>query len=175
MSDETRRRMLGDDAACTVCGCREIAALQRDGDGVIICYECACARDGRSTTELHHPIGLAHNQTIEIPGNLHRRISAAESERPATARENPRDDPLKAIASVFYAVRDFSQLAPTEPGTPFRAVMDWFALHADRLARWLLRLQAKLAQEFGDTWWRALGLPDLFAADGHGGVVDATE
>jgi len=175
MSDERRRRLLGDDAVCTQCGCADLAALQRDREGAIICYECACKRDGRSTVERHHPIGRMLDETIEMPGNDHRCLSDAQRRWPAGVLTNDTHDPLMFAAGMVLALRDCATVLRGDADTPARRFMDWLATHADQLAGWLWLLQAKLSTALGPTWWRALKLPDLFRANPHGVAFDAAE
>lgn len=145
----TRRgRMLGPDARCRLCGFADVAALQRDAEG-IICYECASAAAGRSTTEDHHPLGRANDPdtTIGAPGNLHRLLDAQKAIWPEAVRKNTNRDPLLMIVAVTLAVRDFARV---------------MMLYAQSIADWLIQLHRTLRDRDGDAWWLAFNLPPLW-------------
>ena len=163
-----RRRLLGNDAECEVCGFANVDALQRDRRARIICYECASSRDGRSTIERHHPIGHVLDETIDIPGNLHRILSVKQSAWPLAVRTNRNRDPLAIVAGACLTLRDVASTAPATEGTAIRSCLDWFAKHAHRFASWLVLLSQTLTEIFGDAWWREIGMPELFTEGSNG-------
>jgi hypothetical protein len=149
-----RTRTLGPNAYCSHCGCVDPTALvkrTRQGKRVILCYECAQARDGKRTVEDHHLLGKASDEvTIPVPGNAHRVLSDLQLDRSAALRDNPDRDPLIWLAQLCHALKDI-----------FTYCVEWL----DRIAEWLLALSQELRAQFGTGWWTALGVPPFWQQD----------
>jgi len=142
-----RRRTLGEDAVCDICGWSEPTALTTTA-GTTRCYECHDAARGSTTTEAHHVLGRDNDPTtIMLPGNQHRWLSDRQYDWPADLRSNPDRDPLLWIAQALQGLADY---------------LSWWVASASGVARWLVLLAAALRERHGATWWTALGIPPLW-------------
>lgn len=152
MSEETlthavrqskRSRVLGPDSRCAVCGCTIPAALKRYGRR-ILCYECRAAEQQKATVEDHHVLGRKNaDETIGLPGNVHREVSDRRYEWPEQVRTNPDRDPLLWSAGLCLSARDLCAL-----------LAHWLQC----VGAWLVALAQVLRAEHGARWWVALGL-----------------
>jgi hypothetical protein len=145
---DARRGRLGEGVCCSGCGYADTEALQPDSAGAV-CYECARLREGQSAVERHHVLGKANSEeTVLMPGNLHRWLSDQQRDWPEELQRNDWRDPLLTIAAVIRAITDFAV---------------WIARHGEQFADWLLQLRSWLVQNFGPRWWEQAQLPGLWA------------
>jgi hypothetical protein len=73
-----------------------------------VCYECLSIRQGKATTEAHHPLGQANDPaTVETLGNLHRALSDSQVDWPEEVRCNVHRNPLWWVAGLFYSLHDY--------------------------------------------------------------------
>jgi hypothetical protein len=77
LRQDWRRRLFPADAACVVCGERDVEALVR-GLFPTRCYECRLASLGRARTERNHLGRHPSNLVLRLPANLHRRLSSLQ-------------------------------------------------------------------------------------------------
>ena len=139
MSSPLRREMRRKDAdPCAMCGEPDAAAMTRHG----VCYACHRAAIGKPEVEAHHPTGRKNGpETIPVPANLHRALSASQAIWPSGLKTNPARDPLITVAQVVRAVADFAA---------------WLAWRGERISDWLLALALWLVARLGDRWWTEL-------------------
>jgi hypothetical protein len=111
----------------------------------IVCYECLAIEQGRSPIEGHHVSGRANDpdDVIDLPGNDHRPVSAAQLRWPAETLRNPDGSPaLRAAAAI-------------------RGWLEVLALIMDRTVGWVPRflewLDGALRTAIGPAWWTTLG------------------
>jgi hypothetical protein len=147
IANAQRKRRLGEDACCCQCGFDILAALQRDGEGVI-CYECRCAKEGRPTMEDQHYLGRDIDPRAGgMLGNLHRVEDDGKYAWSECVRRNTARDPLLWIAGLLLSAHDFAEFV-TEV--------------TERLADWLVLCVENLRAAYGERWWETLGLPQLW-------------
>lgn len=114
----------------------------------IVCYECLAIEQGRSLIEGHHVSGQASDpdDLIDLLGNDHRALSAAQSRWPRETLRNPDGSPLLRAAAAI------------------RGWLEVLALILDRSVGWvpgfLEWLDATLRTAVGPTWWTELGWQD---------------
>jgi hypothetical protein len=72
-----RRRMVGPDARCAICGMSWTLVLFRRPEAVS-CFGCAAIARGRTGFELHHLGGKSSPYTVLIPVNVHVVLTAAQ-------------------------------------------------------------------------------------------------
>lgn len=145
---ERRKRTLGSETACRLCGMGVPATLQADGRGVI-CYQCANAAHHRPVIEAHHPLGRANDQdtVINTPGNLHRMLDSNKGMWPEVVRNGAATDPLLFIVAVVLWVRDSAET---------------LIVYAQAVVDFLLLLHGALVAKYGNEWRVALGLPMIW-------------
>jgi hypothetical protein len=149
LRDDSRSRRMGEDAHCSQCGYPDADALQRQGH-TCLCYECARLGEGQSPIEGHHVLGKANSEeTVPMPGNIHRWLSERQRDWPEELRHNVWHDPLLTIAGALRAITHFAA---------------WIMRHGERLSDWLIQLRAWLVAQYGTRWWEAAGLPGLWRA-----------
>jgi hypothetical protein len=111
----------------------------------IVCDECRAIEQGRSPVEGHHVSGRANDpdDVIDLPGNDHRALSAAQLGWPAETLRNPNGSPLLRAAAAI------------------RGWLEVLALILDRTVGWvpgfLEWLEAALGTAIGPAWWADLG------------------
>src|SRR5262249_1124547 len=119
LREDQRRRRFGEDARCSECGYPDSEAFQLEGQ-TVLCYECACLREGKSPIEQHHVLGRANSEeTVPMPGNIHRWLSELLRDWPEELLRNVWRDPLLTIAAVIRAITGFAA---------------WIARHGERLS-----------------------------------------
>jgi hypothetical protein len=110
----------------------------------IVCDECRAIEQGRSPIEGHHVSGRANDpdEVIDLPGNDHRALSAAQLRWPIETLRNPDGSPLVRAAAAI------------------RGWVEVLALILDRSVGWipgfLEWLDAALRATIGPTWWTDL-------------------
>ena len=110
----------------------------------IRCYECLAAAHGRSVVEGHHVSGRANdpNLILEIPGNDHRVLSAAQLAWPDATLRNPDGSPLLWIVAAI------------------RGWLETLALILDRGVGWIPArlewLDDALRAWIGPRWWETV-------------------
>lgn len=142
---EQRLRQLGTRSPRCI-GCAEadpfaLCGVQPD----MVCYECLAIGQGRGRGEGHHVSGQANDprDVLDLLGNDHRALSAAQARWPADTLRNPDGSPLlKAAAAI-------------------RGWLDALLLILDRTVGWvpgfLEWLDSALREAIGPTWWIDLG------------------
>ena len=111
----------------------------------IVCHECLAIEQGRSPIEGHHVRGQANDpeDVIDLPGNDHRAVSAAQSRWPTDTLRNPDGSPLLRAAAAI------------------RGWLEVLALILDRTVGWipglLEWLDVALRTAIGPAWWTTLG------------------
>lgn len=136
MSPELRRELQRKDRGpCPRCNEPHPSAMTKHG----VCYACFLAASGKKQVEQHHPIGRRNGtETVTMPANLHRALSAAQFGWPDLLKTNPEGDPLITFAQILRAVGDFAE---------------WLAERAERMSDWLLALSIWLRSRLGGQWW----------------------
>lgn len=139
-----KRLKLPPDAKCTDCESTRLLSLVKDGDEVR-CYRCLARKQGHPTIEGHHFISaaLTPDAVIPVPANDHRAIEDAKYDFPEHLWTNPDGRVvLMAVAVLFMA----------------GALGHVLYRYGPRLARLLLALSERLAQQVGPDWEDRYGL-----------------
>lgn len=105
------------------------------------CVECKRKKEGRATTDNHHPAGVANNPTtITTPVNDHRaELSVAQQDWPKKTRENPDGSPLLAAAGCVRGFVDTIVYL-------IKKTLIWIADMGEKL-------DAYLEEILGRKWW----------------------
>ncbi len=140
-----RQRVLGSNTPqCRNCDETNPHALTGTAPN-IGCYECHATAGERSPVEAHHPAGQ-HNapETVEVPGNDHRVLSADQQLWPTDTLRNPNGSPLLRAAAAI------------------RGWLDVLRLIIDRTVGWvpafLESLDKALHGQLGNQWWDQMEL-----------------
>jgi hypothetical protein len=132
---------------CARCGYVGDKLCQRNGE--TLCYECVLTEDGQPTVEDHHALGRKNSaDTVTVPGNLHRYLSARQRAWPNSLRENVGRDPLLSLAALLRSFADFASYA-----------VRYFYRFSDAL----VALYHALVEKLGPDYWTDLGLGPLWA------------
>lgn len=142
---DLRRRQLGTPAPkCGSCGEGDPLALSGVSP-TLRCYECLAIEQGRRAVEAHHVAGRANDpsDTVGLPGNDHRVVSALQARWDAKTLRNPDGSPLLQAAAGI------------------RGWLDVLVVILDRSVGWvpafLEWLDAALRLKIGPAWWCDLG------------------
>jgi hypothetical protein len=149
------------------CKCGECRPAAMTRQGRPPCYECMLARNGKNTTELHHPFGRGNPDidaiTAETPGNWHRELDDRRARRPAILKR-PGGNPLHQLAAVVAtlgeaasALGEFARLQQWPEWVP--VLCDIFSNAGQNAAEWLLILAGKLDDKYGPGWADEFGMP----------------
>jgi hypothetical protein len=146
-----RERRLGANASCQHCGWPDSVALGKDESG-ITCYACQHIRNGRTTTERHHPLGRSSDPaTVMVEGNIHRALSDLQIAWPTDVLRNPERDPLLWLAAAMLGLHDH---------------LAWWVVWLERIATWLVQLARLLQEREGVRWWESLALAPVWQEAG---------
>jgi len=132
-------RHIGLGAKCACGESRPEALIKRDE--LVICAECDRKEKGHSTTDAHHPSGLANSPiTIRIPVKDHRaELSVAQYDWPRKTLENPDASPVLAGAAQV------------------RGFIDTALYLVEKMLLWLAEmlesLDMYLVDKLGPKWW----------------------
>lgn len=142
-----RRQIIPEGSRCAVCNNARLETLSRWGDR-ILCYECLCREQRRSTTEWHHWFGeaVAPDLVGQIPANTHRELEEAKRDWDPKVTQNPEKDPVLLMVSGLYVARDLAEVV--RPLLP-------------RAIAFLLRLHLELKRRHGPRWFEAIGVRQL--------------
>lgn len=111
----------------------------------IVCYECQLKTAKRSQTEHHHPAKRKNDPfTICIPGNDHRYLTDLQEDWPLETLRNPNGSPLRKASATIRGWLDVLRLL-------IERVFGW-------IPEFLEKLDEKLTERLGKTWWDALGI-----------------
>jgi hypothetical protein len=138
-----RRTRVGPNAACAMCGERDVRSLTRRGKKVL-CYECAAKEDRRSPDEDHHVAGR-HNSdfTVKMPGNPHQILNTYQQGWPRETLMNPDKSPLLKAAALLRGFLDILRLI-------IERILGWVPEFLETLDAWL-------RQTLGSRWWEQFG------------------
>lgn len=96
---------------CYLCGERDHHALVAGSDPVM-CYECKARAEGKSGFERHHLFGRANSAfAVNLPANMHRRLSAMQEEWPEEVLRNPQGDPFMTMDATVFGILDLLKIA----------------------------------------------------------------
>jgi hypothetical protein len=142
------QRRVGRNAKCA-CGESRPEALIR-GTKPMRCAECQRKRDRLPTTDEHHVAGQ-HNSpvTVTVPTNDHRaELTVMQMDWSPELRENPRRDPLIAVAAGLRGTADM--------------IVCLIKMFVDVAVALLELLAEYLRTHRGDRWWQGTPI-EVFA------------
>ncbi len=139
---EARLRQLGTrEPRCTRPDCTETNPFALTGaEPSIVCYECQATKRGRAFHEVHHTSGRDNDaETVGVPGNDHRVLSAEQQLWPADTLRNPDGSPLLRAAAALRGWLDVLRLI-------LDRTVGWIPLFLEQLDAWL-------RERIGPCWW----------------------
>ncbi len=129
---------------CYICG-------YDDPSGLVdkqICRSHLAQLKGHAVMEQHHILGRRNSDDIvSITSNLHAFITPILRSYEEMLDKNNIKSPLRHIVLVICSVG---------------ATAEWFARHYRRLANWIVTLDMKLTESWGEQWWRGTDMGPLF-------------
>lgn len=139
--EEQLRKLGTRSPVCAVDGCDQTNPFALTGTHPrILCYEHQAELNNRPWLEAHHPMGRANDpETLLLPGNDHRVLSARQRQWPQETLRNPDGSPLLKAAAALRGWLDVLWLIIT-------VTLGWVPDLLEQLDAWLRAV-------LGDRWW----------------------